>query len=93
MFLRQVLFYGADGSSKSSFYPFSGVTEELKAFLHDVSVKVVGNFHAIFNSNKMSFASSIMFGFGTSNLILPLFFVAEGDCLRARTSMLIHRRS
>ncbi|XP_057452708.1 uncharacterized protein LOC130744551 [Lotus japonicus] len=29
--------YGADGQCKSSFFPFSGVTEELKAFLNDVS--------------------------------------------------------
>ncbi|XP_050221925.1 uncharacterized protein LOC126672067 [Mercurialis annua] len=32
-----VLLYGADGQSKSSFYPFSGVTEELKTFIHDIS--------------------------------------------------------
>ncbi|KAF3448921.1 hypothetical protein FNV43_RR09638 [Rhamnella rubrinervis] len=32
-----VLFYGADGQSKSTFYPFSGVTEEFKSFLHDIS--------------------------------------------------------
>ncbi|KAK3015478.1 hypothetical protein RJ639_005783 [Escallonia herrerae] len=32
-----VSLYGADGQSRSSFYPFSGVTEELKAFLHDIS--------------------------------------------------------
>nr|AFK42402.1 unknown [Lotus japonicus] len=29
--------YGAVGQCKSSFFPFSGVTEELKAFLNDVS--------------------------------------------------------
>ncbi|KAF7805378.1 YMR315W isoform A [Senna tora] len=32
-----VTFYGADGQSKSSFFPFSGVTEEFKAFINDVS--------------------------------------------------------
>ncbi|TKY48347.1 oxidoreductase protein [Spatholobus suberectus] len=32
-----VTLYGADGQSKSSFFPFSGVTEELKAFINDVS--------------------------------------------------------
>ncbi|KAJ9139717.1 hypothetical protein P3X46_030426 [Hevea brasiliensis] len=32
-----VSFYGADGHSKNWFYPFSGVTEELQTFLHDVS--------------------------------------------------------
>ncbi|KAK2993085.1 hypothetical protein RJ640_029791 [Escallonia rubra] len=32
-----VSLYGADGQSRTSFYPFSGVTEELKAFLHDIS--------------------------------------------------------
>ncbi|RVX13071.1 hypothetical protein CK203_009994 [Vitis vinifera] len=30
-------FHGADGQCKSSFYPFSGVTEELKTFIHDIS--------------------------------------------------------
>lgn len=33
----QVVLYGADGKQTSSFYPFSGVTEELKTFLHDIS--------------------------------------------------------
>ncbi|KAL1325326.1 hypothetical protein HN51_035401 [Arachis hypogaea] len=32
-----VSLYGVDGQSKSSFFPFSGVTEELKAFISDVS--------------------------------------------------------
>lgn len=32
-----VSLYSADGQCKSSFYPFSGVTEELKAFIHDIS--------------------------------------------------------
>ncbi|RDX95601.1 hypothetical protein CR513_21848 [Mucuna pruriens] len=32
-----VSLYGAGGQSKSSFFPFSGVTEELKAFINDVS--------------------------------------------------------
>lgn len=27
----------ADGQTKNSFYPFSGVTEELKAFIHDIT--------------------------------------------------------
>ncbi|XP_030526666.1 uncharacterized protein YMR315W [Rhodamnia argentea] len=29
--------YGADGRSKSTFYSFNGVTEELKAFINDIS--------------------------------------------------------
>ncbi|CAK9184527.1 unnamed protein product [Ilex paraguariensis] len=29
--------YAADGQSRSFFYQFSGVTEELKTFLHDIS--------------------------------------------------------
>ncbi|KAK6937078.1 hypothetical protein RJ641_034108 [Dillenia turbinata] len=29
--------YGPDGQCKSSFYPFSGVTQELKCFIHDFS--------------------------------------------------------
>lgn len=33
----QFSFHGADGQCKSSFYPFSGVTEELKTFIHDIS--------------------------------------------------------
>lgn len=32
-----ITFYGTDGQSKSSFFPFSGVTEEFKAFISDVS--------------------------------------------------------
>ncbi|KAL5707994.1 hypothetical protein ACHQM5_018836 [Ranunculus cassubicifolius] len=32
-----VLFYNGNGQTQSSFYPFSGVTEELKAFIHDIS--------------------------------------------------------
>ncbi|XP_048325178.2 dehydrogenase FPY6 isoform X2 [Ziziphus jujuba] len=32
-----ILVYGADGQSKSSFYPFSGVTDEFKSFIHDIS--------------------------------------------------------
>ncbi|KAF5200788.1 NAD(P)-binding Rossmann-fold superfamily protein [Thalictrum thalictroides] len=32
-----VSLYNASGPCKSSFYPFSGVTEELKAFIHDMS--------------------------------------------------------
>lgn len=33
----QVSFYGADGPKESTFFPFNGVTEELKAFINDVS--------------------------------------------------------
>ncbi|KAK7335817.1 hypothetical protein VNO80_27879 [Phaseolus coccineus] len=32
-----VSFYGGDGQNKSSFFPITGVTEELKAFINDVS--------------------------------------------------------
>ncbi|XP_065866049.1 dehydrogenase FPY6 [Euphorbia lathyris] len=32
-----VSLYDADGQSKTSFYPFSGVTEELKSFIHDIA--------------------------------------------------------
>ncbi|KAK1356123.1 glucose--fructose oxidoreductase [Heracleum sosnowskyi] len=32
-----VSLYTTDGQSKVSFYPFSGVTEELKTFIHDMS--------------------------------------------------------
>ncbi|XP_022730219.1 uncharacterized protein LOC111285187 isoform X2 [Durio zibethinus] len=31
-----VALYSADGQCKSTFYPFSGVNEELKAFIHDI---------------------------------------------------------
>ncbi|TXG73191.1 hypothetical protein EZV62_001770 [Acer yangbiense] len=37
--------YSADGQSKSSFYPFSGVTEELKAFIYDISEAKKGSGH------------------------------------------------
>ncbi|EYU46305.1 hypothetical protein MIMGU_mgv1a0096472mg, partial [Erythranthe guttata] len=33
-----VVLFTADGQTKSWFYPFSGVTEELKTFLSDISV-------------------------------------------------------
>lgn len=33
----QVLFYTADGHCQRTFYPFSGVNEELKTFVHDIS--------------------------------------------------------
>lgn len=32
-----VTHFSADGQCKNSFYPFSGVTEELKSFIHDIS--------------------------------------------------------
>ncbi|XP_020103545.1 glucose-fructose oxidoreductase domain-containing protein 1 [Ananas comosus] len=32
-----VLFYSEDGECRKTFYPFSGVNEELKAFIHDIS--------------------------------------------------------
>lgn len=35
--LSQIHLHMADGQSKSFFYPFSGVTDELKTFLSDVS--------------------------------------------------------
>ncbi|PKA62444.1 hypothetical protein AXF42_Ash009330 [Apostasia shenzhenica] len=31
-----VLFYTADGTCQKTFYPFSGVNEELKSFIHDI---------------------------------------------------------
>ncbi|KAH7560491.1 hypothetical protein JRO89_XS10G0030500 [Xanthoceras sorbifolium] len=40
-----VSLYSADGQSKSFFYPFSGVTEELKAFIHDISEAKKGSGH------------------------------------------------
>ncbi|KAJ4980208.1 hypothetical protein NE237_010988 [Protea cynaroides] len=44
-----VSLYAADGHCQSSFYPFCGVTEELKAFIHDISqatLKEGGNHEA-----------------------------------------------
>ncbi|XP_039125861.1 uncharacterized protein LOC120261907 [Dioscorea cayenensis subsp. rotundata] len=35
-----VSFYPADGECQKKFYPFSGVTEELKSFIHDISQSV-----------------------------------------------------
>lgn len=35
-----VSFYPADGECQETFYPFSGVTEELKSFIHDISQSV-----------------------------------------------------
>lgn len=53
MILWKVLFYGSDGQSKSSFYQFSGVDEEFKAFINDISqanLRVISdvNRHAIY---------------------------------------------
>lgn len=45
--MQQVTLFMADGQTKDSFFPISGVTEELKAFLEDVSkanVKVSASF-------------------------------------------------
>lgn len=46
--LLQISLFGADGQNKSFFHPFSGVTEELKAFLRDVSeakvIFIIGSF-------------------------------------------------
>jgi len=33
----QATIYGEGGTSRTIFYPFSGVTEELKAFFNDIS--------------------------------------------------------
>lgn len=33
----QVLFTGENGHFQKTFYPFCGVNEELKAFVHDIS--------------------------------------------------------
>lgn len=33
----QVCFYSSDGKSKNSFFPFSGVLDEFKTFIHNVS--------------------------------------------------------
>lgn len=34
--LLQVSFYSTAGHCQTNFYPFSGVNEELKAFVHDI---------------------------------------------------------
>lgn len=47
----QVSIYSAEGQCKNSFYPFSGVTEELKTFIGDISqatLKVVDDVSAAF---------------------------------------------
>ncbi|GFP94421.1 hypothetical protein PHJA_001586500 [Phtheirospermum japonicum] len=38
-----VILFSADGQSKSWFYPFSGVTDELKTFLSDISLASLKN--------------------------------------------------
>ncbi|XP_044506394.1 uncharacterized protein YMR315W-like isoform X1 [Mangifera indica] len=42
-----VLYYTADGQSQSFFYPFSGVTDELKTFIHDIQEAKKGNGHEV----------------------------------------------
>ncbi|XP_040865767.1 uncharacterized protein [Glycine max] len=53
-----VSFYGTDGQNKSSFFPFSGVTEELKAFINDVSentLKIQTNLNRVLFSSPTYF--------------------------------------
>ncbi|KAJ0020365.1 hypothetical protein Pint_31230 [Pistacia integerrima] len=42
-----VLYYTADGQCKSFFYPFSGVTDEFKTFIHDIQEAKKGNGHEV----------------------------------------------
>ncbi|MCD7453374.1 hypothetical protein HAX54_020789 [Datura stramonium] len=46
----------ADGQSKSFFYPFSGVTDELKTFLSDVSTANLKKDHSSHIDPRLSFA-------------------------------------
>ncbi|KAG2675017.1 hypothetical protein I3760_13G164400 [Carya illinoinensis] len=50
-----VSFYGSDGQNKSSFFSFSGVTDELKAFIHDISQATVKNGSAYEAEPRLSF--------------------------------------
>ncbi|XP_028780049.1 uncharacterized protein YMR315W isoform X2 [Neltuma alba] len=51
-----ITFYGADGQSKSSFFPFSGVTEEFKAFINDVSQSTLKKESQFEAEPRLSFA-------------------------------------
>ncbi|XP_059628856.1 dehydrogenase FPY6-like [Cornus florida] len=51
-----VFLYTADGESKSFFYPFSGVDEELKSFIHDISQANVKEDSGYRAEPRMSFA-------------------------------------
>ncbi|KAF5447850.1 hypothetical protein F2P56_033369 [Juglans regia] len=50
-----VSFYGSDGQNKSSFFSFSGVTDELKAFIHDISQATVKSGSAYEAEPRLSF--------------------------------------
>ncbi|KAK7272022.1 hypothetical protein RJT34_28360 [Clitoria ternatea] len=50
-----VSLYGADGQSKTSFFPFSGVTEELKAFINDVSESTLKKGSQYVAEHRLSF--------------------------------------
>ncbi|GAU21922.1 hypothetical protein TSUD_110620, partial [Trifolium subterraneum] len=47
--------YDANGQSKSSFFPFSGVTEELKAFFNDVSENTLKKGSQFVPEHRLSF--------------------------------------
>lgn len=50
----QAFLYGVNEQTKSFFYPFSGVTEELKTFIHDISqasLKVIKMLICMFSTN------------------------------------------
>ncbi|KAL3647619.1 hypothetical protein CASFOL_008587 [Castilleja foliolosa] len=51
-----VIHFTADGQSKSLFYPFSGVTEELKTFLSDISLASLKNDGSHKVEPRLSFA-------------------------------------
>ncbi|KAL8489798.1 hypothetical protein ACS0TY_025615 [Phlomoides rotata] len=51
-----VTLFMADGESRSSFYPLSGVNEELKAFFHDVSQAILKKDESFRAEPRMSYA-------------------------------------
>ncbi|KAI5424264.1 hypothetical protein KIW84_030453, partial [Lathyrus oleraceus] len=50
-----VSLYDANGQCKSSFFPFSGVTEELKAFFNDVSENTLKKGSQFVPEHRLSF--------------------------------------
>ena len=74
MILCQVIFYSADGQRKSSFYPFSGVTEEFIAFINDIKQATLKVFA---DANRHGI--QIMLAFSFSFLFEFKFWLADVD--------------
>lgn len=58
----QVLFWNADGKCQTTFHPFCGVTEELKAFFSDVTQAKLKVINDIYNLTSVIIWSKLVLG-------------------------------